>query len=313
MNKARNLSIAAMLFTTFIWGISFSSTKVLLESLGAAEIAFLRLVLATAALALVYQAARQKGPARADLARLAAGGFTGTFLYFVFQNYGLNYTTAGNASMVASTAPVLNVIAGCLFFRERFRSRQWLGVLLSMGGVFAIVYWSAGGLALSGIKGNAMIFGAAASWVIFTRINEPLTGRYSNITLTFFQTLAGMVYFGFLALPGGLHLAALDLSGYLNLAFLGLLCSAAAFFFYLYALKHLGSTAVTTSLNLVPVFGVLGGIVILRESLSWGQVLGAALVVLGVSLVTYVRTGEKAGVSPGAAGSAKAPPPAVEG
>lgn len=287
-------AVGAIFLTSLFWGISFSSTKILLETLVPAQIAFFRLVPAVLVLGAVFWASRQKFARGADLLRMGAGGLTGIFLYFLFENNGLRFTTAGTAALIVSIIPVLNVVAGALFFRERNPLRRWIGVILSFAGVYLIISSGDGNaLSFSNLKGNLLIFLAGCSWIFYTRINEPLSQRYSSLAMNFQQTLAGAVLMGLLVLPRGVNLSVFTPKVLLNLSFLGLFCSAAAFFLYLYALKSLGSTTVTTFLNLVPVFGVLGGAVFLKETLATGQIFGALTVILGVTLVT-VSAGKKA-------------------
>ncbi|MDI6639007.1 MAG: DMT family transporter [Bacillota bacterium] len=65
-----------------------------------------------------------------------------------------------------------------------------------------------------------------------------------------------------------------------------------------FALKRLGSTVVTSCLNLVPFFGVLGGAVLLGEPLSWMKCLGGLLALTGVYLVT-IQDATAKDLSPG--------------
>ncbi len=280
-------AVAAIVCTTVLWGLSFSSTKVLLGTLIPEQIAFFRLVLAAAVLGGVFLATGRQKVKPGHALRMAAGGIAGIFLYFLFENNGLRFTTAGTGSLIVSTIPVLNVIAGRLFFAERQPGQRWLGVLLSFAGVYLIVRFGSGNdLALANMKGNVLVFLAACAWVAYTRINEPLLRSYSSLTVNFYQSLTGMFFLGLLAVPRGIDWTKFTVAVTLNLAYLGLFCSAAAFFLYLYALKNLSSTTATTFLNLVPVFGVIGGVIILGEVLAAGQLTGAVMVVLGVSLVT---------------------------
>jgi len=165
--------------------------------------------------------------------------------------------------------------------------RRWVGVILSFIGVYLIIsYGTDGALSLTNLRGNLLVFLAACCWVCFTRINEPLSKKYNSLTINFHQSLAGMFLLGLSAVPRGVDPAVFSPVVLFNLSFLGLFCSAAAYFLYLFALKSLGSTTVTTFLNLVPVFGVLGGAVLLQETLAGGQIFGALTVILGISLVT---------------------------
>jgi drug/metabolite transporter (DMT)-like permease len=87
--------LVAIVCTTLIWGLSFSSTKILLVSLTPEQIAFFRQVLAATALGLVFLASGWQSIRGRDALRMAAGGVAGIFLYSILENNGLRFTTAG--------------------------------------------------------------------------------------------------------------------------------------------------------------------------------------------------------------------------
>ncbi|MBS3901069.1 MAG: DMT family transporter [Dethiobacter sp.] len=286
-NISKLRAVLAILTTTLLWGLSYTSTKVLLDSLLPIQIAFFRMILAALVLGAIFFVTKKSFVHVVDMPRIIAGGAFGIFLYFIFENNGLRFTTAGTGSLIIATIPVINVMAGAIFLHEKASLSRWLGVFLSFVGVFLIIRsGSEGALSLVNLKGNLLIFGAACSWVVYTRINEPLMQKYDSISINLQQSLVGMILLGIFALPAGVDIGVLRGAVLFNLAYLGIFCSAVAYFLYLYALKTLGSATITSFLNLVPVFGVLGGAVILQESLVAGQLLGGVIVIAGVSLVS---------------------------
>lgn len=288
--KVKLQAVLAIFATTLFWGLSYSSTKVLLDSLLPEQIAFYRLLIASAALGLLFVIPKKKPVHKKDLLRVAAGGFCGNFIYFLFENNGLRFTTAGMGSLIIATIPVLNVLAGAILFKEKHSPQRWLGVLFSFIGVYLLIRsGSDGNLSLTSLKGNLLVFGAACTWVIYTRLNEPLLRNYDSIVVNFYQAVVGMVVLGFSVLPQGADAALLQGKVAANLLYLGLFCSAAAYYLYLYALQELGTAVVTSFINLIPVFGVLGGAILLKEAVAAGQLLGGAIVIVGVSLVTMTE------------------------
>ncbi|MEW6106512.1 MAG: DMT family transporter [Bacillota bacterium] len=352
----RPAALAAILFTTVVWGLSFISTKTLLVAgLTPVQVAFARFVMASAIFLVLYtmqrgvrQAAgrrrRQMGfgedisavpsaiasvragdgadsgrellceqPAcasapgsrtrpgfvAANTIRMLIGGILGVPVYFMLENGGLRLTSASTASLITGTAPVINALAVVVLLRSRVTAPQWAGIAMSCAGVYAVAQADlASSLSGQAMLGNVLVFLSACAWVAYTMINKPLLHHYDNLTLNTYQTVAGTLFLLPVALHDGLPVATWDLKVWLNILYLGAICSALAYILYLFALKHLGSTVVTSYLNLVPFFGVLGGAVLLGEPLSWMKGLGGLLAITGVYLVT-IQDATAKDLSPG--------------
>ena len=85
------------------------------------------------------------------------------------------------------------------------------------------------------------------------------------------------------------HWVPITLAAGLNLAYLAVFCSALSNFLFVYSLSALGPIVVSPYVNLIPVVGVLGGVVLLGESLLWSQLVGGAIILAGVLLVSRQR------------------------
>lgn len=109
-----------------------------------------------------------------------------------------------------------------------------------------------------------------ACWVFYTIFNKKLSQEYPSIALTAYQSLASIFLFIPLILPEiprWPELKDLKFIPLLNLIFLGVFCSAAAYFCYIYAVKRLGATIAAAFLNLVPVVTVIFGFLILDQGI----------------------------------------------
>lgn len=103
----------------------------------------------------------------------------GIALYFVFENSGLKLTTAGMGSLIIATIPVINVVVAWAFLKQTISKGSWLGVLLSMAGVFLVIR-AGSDFSFNSLWGNFLVLGAAASWVGYTILNQPLTAKYDT-------------------------------------------------------------------------------------------------------------------------------------
>ncbi|MDR1046866.1 MAG: DMT family transporter [Treponema sp.] len=306
MNKHVSALILAILCMLF-WGFSFISTKITVEVFPPMSIGALRFAMATVFLFVLRRFSsgsmkheKLEGP---DIPLLAGAGLSGVTLYFFFENNGLTFITASEASIITAAIPVLMIITeslGASLRRNKTRNttagpgglRQWTGAMVSMIGVwlvarvsFSLETAAAGKTAL----GYICMAGAAVSWVVYSYLTRPLFKSYSQLFIVFWQSV-----FGFL---GFLPFALLEIPSWgeaspaviCHLVFLGLFCSALAYWFYAESMKHLGISISSLFINLIPVITVIAGFFVLGERLSRVQWLGAALVLGGVYLALFEK------------------------
>lgn len=226
-------------------------------------------------------------PGPSATARMLVGGILGVPVYFMLENGGLRLTSASTAALITGTLPVINALAVVALVRGRVAASQWVGIAISCAGIYAIAQADlASSVSGRAMLGNALVFLSVCAWIAYTMINKPLLRHYDNLTLNTYQTVAGTLFLLPFALHDGLPVGTWSFKIWLNVFYLGAVCSALAYVLYLFALEHLGSTVVTSCLNLVPVFGVLGGALLLAEPLSWAKAIGGLLALTGAYLVT---------------------------
>ena len=93
-----------------VWGVTFASTRVLLEEFSALEINIARFGLAWVALACAAKAPRKGGVCAAPWWLFAAMGFTGVFAYQFLENCAIYYTNASNVAILVSFGPVVTAV-----------------------------------------------------------------------------------------------------------------------------------------------------------------------------------------------------------
>jgi drug/metabolite transporter (DMT)-like permease len=78
----------------------------------------------------------------------------------------------------------------------------------------------------------------------------------------------------------------LSLTAGISVLGLALLSTAVAYILYFRLIENVGPTSTVTVTFLVPVFGLLFGVLILGEPFGAGTLLGLAIILLSVALVT---------------------------
>ena len=293
----------ALTVVVILWGMSFTSTKIILNTgFPPLTIALLRFAIASAVMLAILKARNKRlSIPKGDILPLGLSGLLGVTLYFFFENRGIKLTSASNASLIIATIPVFTVAAEMVFFRHRVPLVKMGGIGLSIAGVYFLINpgaaagWTPGGASPSsanGLAGSLLMLGACFSWVAYIILSKKFAQKLPRLTLTTYQFLFGTLFLIPLSLFERRAWVAMGTHAWLNLLFLALLCSAAGYFLYLYGLFRLDPTTVSSYINLIPVVGALSGIFVLGERLVSTQIIGGAAVIAGVVIVN-VRMGGK--------------------
>ena len=274
------------LFTVFVWGVTFISTKILLEDFHASEILFLRFAMAFCAL---WLAAPGKLPGVTGERRfvLAASGLTGICLYYLLENIALGYTMASNISVILCAAPMFTALVARFVLRgeERLGLYFYAGFLVAMSGICLISFSGASDMKLDPL-GDLLAIAAAFVWAFyacFTRIMGRWGCNIIQVTrVTFGWGLVFMVPCMFFF---DLHWDTarfLEPKNIFNLLFLGLGASALCFTTWNIAVRALGTVRTSLYIYLVPVITVVAAALVLDERLTLMSGSGAVLTLAGL-------------------------------
>ncbi len=281
----------AILFTVLFWGMSFVSNKFILNmGLPPMTMAFLRYIIASSVLFPIMKMREPRFVLRRNLLMpLAVSGLIGIALYFYFELNGIQRTSVGTASMIIATIPIFTLCVEFLFYKTRIPWYKGLGILLSVTGVYIIISQS-GDNGTGSLAGNLFMLGACFCWVVYLMFTKGFKDKnITGLALTTYQCLFGGLFLLPLALLEHSQWGPIPFIAWINIFYLALLCTALSFFFYIYALTHLGTVTLSSYTNLIPMVGVLGGVLLMRETLHPTQLIGGGVIILGVFAVNYQK------------------------
>ncbi|MFA5517362.1 MAG: DMT family transporter [Desulfuromonadales bacterium] len=281
-NKTKGTALALALFAIFVWGASFAVTRAAVREIPPLALAFLRFALAAAVL---WPAARRfpLRVARADRLAVFSLGFVGVTLYFAFENAGLARTTASHGALLVAIIPLITELLAARR-RRRPPSRRIIFCLLTALAGMAVIFGQDEGAGASA-AGDLLMLGAVAAWIGYTLLAEDLTRRYPGLPLTMRIMAVGAATLLPLALieAAFLPFGRPSVASWSGVAFLGVFCSALAYLAWNRAIPALGVTRTNALINLIPLFGVLAGVLGLGEPLSLRIVFGGGLILAGVA------------------------------
>ncbi|WP_431967478.1 DMT family transporter [Nocardia sp. bgisy134] len=268
-----------------LWGSAFASSKAAVGDVPHEVAGFLRFLIGALVLLVVLRAPRL--PA-AEAPRVAGLGMVGVFGYNALFFLALSLAPAADGSVIVPmAAPVCTVAVSVLLGRVRLSGARLLGLTLAaVGGVVFFL-----GIPDSGdtrLLGDLLFLGAAACWSAYTLLGAPLLSRLPAATVTVYATAAGATALGLLAVPAlaDVRWSELGPEFWLNQAYLGALPTALAYVLYYHAVGQVGPTTATSAMFLVPAFGLTCAWVLLGESISPLQGIGAGLMLVGAWMNT---------------------------
>jgi len=286
--------------TVAVWGVTFISTKVLIEGgLHPAQIFALRFIVAYVGI-WILAAIRREGTVLLsktlkDELVFVFLGITGGSLYFLTENTALAYSQASNVSFLVCIAPLLTLLL-TLAYKKLFKGKfadaledvrvGWplvTGTILALGGMAAVLF---DGSAVSfSLTGDLLAIGAALCWAFYSIFMGQLANEYGAIFATrkvFFYGLLTIIPFLIGKMPDADILLQPAIWG--NLLFLSLIASLGCFVVWNKVMSCLGNVTSTNYVYLNPFFTLVGAIILLGESLSFQSAVGSIAIVAGVAL-----------------------------
>jgi drug/metabolite transporter (DMT)-like permease len=277
---------AAISLTVLLWASAFAGIRAGLSSYSPENLALLRYLVASAALAVYALRARLPLPPRRDLLQIALAGFFGFTLYNILLNAGEIKIPAGTASLMIASAPIFVALLASLFFHEQLRLTGWVGILLSFLGVGLISVEPGQSLGFSSYA--LMVLGAALAQALYSILQKPLLRKFSPLQVTAYAVWAGTLFLA-VFMPGLYREVRSAAPGAtLAVIYMGLFPGALGYLCWSYALSRLPASQAGSYLYLVPVAAIAIAWVWLGEVPASRAVLGGLLVLLGVGLVNLL-------------------------
>lgn len=284
----------ALFLVALIWALNFSVVKSALSEIDPLSFNGLRFIFAAAIVWIVLTYRNQTFTIpKKDWLPLLGMGLLGNLIYQGLFIIGIDYTYAANAAVMLGTIPIWVALLSHFFNLERMNILKTLGVIAAFAGIVFIV--SGGGNPVSfgsnTFIGDLVIIAAAVVWGGYTILSKSFLSRYTPIQFSAIMTTIGCIVLFLIGLPSIIQLEWTNISAaaYGGVVYSGLLSIGVAYLIWNYGLQTVGAVHTSTYQNLVPVLGLVFGVVLLNEKLTFLQYVGSAFVVLGIVLARWKR------------------------
>ncbi len=284
-----------LVFVALFWGGTFTAGRIVTHALPGLQMIPAAGRFAVACLLLLPLAYKLEGGlprlTRAQLLATFSLGATGIFLYNICFFAALARMPAGRSALFVALNPIVTALALALFFRERLGIGKWLGIAIAFIGAAIIItrgdlLGALHDLSQSIGAGELLMFCAISAWAAYTIIGRHALKGLSPVAATTYAALWGL-----LLLAGGaafewpaLDAARITWQVIAAIVYLGAFGTVIGFIWYYEGIKAIGPARTAVFNNLVPVFGIALGALLLREPILISMLVGGVLVIIGVSL-----------------------------
>ncbi|WP_271813804.1 DMT family transporter [Clostridium beijerinckii] len=267
-----------------LWSASFIATKLAYETFAPIQLAAVRTLFAVILFWFMRKiTSNNEQIQKEDRMRIALSGFLGITLYFAIENIGVSMTSSSNSALIVASFPAVTTLLEFFIYHSKPNVKKVLGIILAIIGVAVLTQINVDGNSKS-MLGNIILIGAGIVWAFYNFITRDLTNKYSAMTLTYYQMLAGFIFFLPFVIIEGKTWRMPTMTSASALIYLSVGCSIVAFLLYNLGLRKLSASISVSLMNLVPVLGLIFSILILHERVSTVQILGGVIVIVGVIL-----------------------------
>jgi drug/metabolite transporter (DMT)-like permease len=218
-------------------------------------------------------------------------GTVGYYLASFLDFLGLQYITAGLERIILYLNPTLVLLISVVWLKKSVSRRQWVALGMAYAGVL-FVFWhdlklEGGNLPL----GAALVFGSAVSYAVYLVMAGEMVKRIGSLRLTAYATLVACalcVVQSLILKPSGMFIQAPEVYG-ISLVN-SLFCTFVPVLFVMLAINKVGSSVTAQTGMLGPVSTIALAAWLLGEPITSTQLIGTAIVLAGVSILTIRST-----------------------
>ena len=274
-----------MLLSAVIWGLAFVAQRASMEFVGPFTFTGIRFALGGLVLIPWVIGLRRKEPKLIQVAASRHGwiavGLAGLVLFVSanLQQIGLVYTTAGKAGFITGLYVVIVPLLG-LFRRHRVSAFVWGGCILAAAGMYLLSVVGSFSISL----GDALVLGSALGWAVHVHLVGWMAQRMHPLRVAVGQfAICAVLSLVVAVLTETIQLSEILKAGWM-IAYAGVLSVGVAYTLQVFGQQRIDPARAGIILSLEAVFAVIGGWMLLGETLSPRGIVGCALMLSGMML-----------------------------
>lgn len=283
--EERHRALSALVLVVFLWGVNSISIKYLTQFFPPLALAPIRLSLAAVFLLLIafFRHGCHKVTRKAWLS-ITGIAVLSIFLHQIALTFGIKATSATHSVIILGSSPLFTILLANVFFKEAFTLEKCMGIVLGMGGLFAIVCGRTQGGAT--FEGDLLVFVAMITFVCGSFFVKQATITVPPLVVTAYSHClgaAGLMLLGLTVNPVWTYAPeSLSVKTLAVLLFSSFISTAIGAVLWNMGIQKVGATTASLFQNASPIIGVFASAFFLGEQISWQHLAALSLVLLGV-------------------------------
>jgi drug/metabolite transporter (DMT)-like permease len=277
--------LGTLLLLSALWGASFIFIRVVVPELGPFVLVEARVGVAVAALALCAALLGRLPKLRVRWRQFVLLGTVNVAIPFSLISAAEINLTASLAAILNSTTVMFTALVAAVWMGDALTSKKVVGVVLGIVGVTVLVGWDPIAVDWAVILSVGAMLAASLAYALGSVYAKRTFAGSPPLAIAIGQlTVASMLVLPFAAasVPDERPSTTVVLS----MLALALLSTAVAYMLYFRLIENVGPTSTSTVTLLVPLFGLLFGVVLLDEPVGLGTFAGLTLILSSVTLIT---------------------------
>ncbi|WP_134703356.1 DMT family transporter [Ammoniphilus sp. YIM 78166] len=279
--------ITALFALAALWGASFLFIRIASPVLGPFLTIQGRVTLAVLALLLYLTLLGNSAGFRQRWKQYLMIGALNAAIPFMLIAAAALYLNASMSAILNSLTPLFTALVVWVWMKEKLSLRKWMGILTGIIGVMVLVGWSP-------IPFTPEVMMAIGLSILST-ISYGFAGVYAKKTFAGVPPLslaigqqAGAALLLFPFTLGYLPSSTEHVTGVVVFSVLGLalFCTAIAYLLYFYLIESVGPTKTLSVTFLIPLFGMIWGVIFLKEEITAGMVGGLIIILSSIFLIS---------------------------
>lgn len=285
------IGISLAVLAAFIWSGNFIIARKVIKDIPPVSLAFYRWLLASVIILpfAIRQFKKEWLAVRQSWHYLFWASLTGVALFNTFVYVGAHYTSAINLTLIGTTtSPIVATILARIFLKEQIGWMKLAGLIFCIAGVLFLL--SKGNfenlLSLKFSTGDLWVLAAAFCFAIYNTLVKKKPSSISPVNFLFIIfSLGTILLFPFYWWETGKTAPVIwDTDLFLSILYLGLGASVICFWIWNIAITRIGAARTILFGNLIPIFGIMGSVIFLKERFTVYHIISMAIVFTGILL-----------------------------